>query len=93
MISHLLKECFILNEKIQDMLTKGVLQPDQKCDIASVNMVAIGSFEPTNIGPVISKTVEFRLINKVESSDGLILVATASGEMIRVHFDLINHDG
>ena len=56
-------------------------------------MVAFGSFKPTNIGPVISKTVEFRLINKVESSDGLILVATASGEMIRVHFDLINHDG
>ena len=28
MISHPLKECFILNEKIQDMLTKRVIQLD-----------------------------------------------------------------
>ena len=56
-------------------------------------MVAFGSFEPINIGPVKSKIVKFRLINKVESSDGLVSVTTAFGEMIRVHPNLINDDG
>ena len=75
------------------MLTKGVIQLNQKYDTALVNIVAFGSFEPINIGPVRSKMVEFRLINKVESSDGLVSVTTASGEVIRVHPDLISDDG
>ncbi|XXG41707.1 hypothetical protein AAC387_Pa01g2119 [Persea americana] len=64
MISHPSKECFNLKEKIEDMLTKGVIQLDKKCDFASVDMVAFGSFKPTNIGPFIPRTMEFRLINK-----------------------------
>ncbi|XXG56108.1 hypothetical protein AAC387_Pa03g3610 [Persea americana] len=92
MISHHLKECFILNERIQDMLAKGVIQLDQKCDIASVKMVAFGSFEPTNIGSIISKTVEFRPINKVENSDELVSITTSFGKVIRVHLDLISDD-
>ena len=84
MISHPLKECFILKEKIQDMLTKGIIQLDQKYDTASVNMVAFGSFEPVNIEPIRSKTVEFWLINKVESSNGLVAVTTTFGETIWV---------
>ena len=75
------------------MLTKGVIQLDQKCDMASVNTVAFGSFEIINIGPVRSKTIEFWLINKVKNSDGLVSVITTSGEVIRVHPDLINDDG
>ena len=59
----------------------------------SVNVVAFGSFEPTNIGPVIPKTIEFRLINEVENGDGLVSVTTASGEMMQVHPDLINDNG
>ena len=93
MISHPLKECFILKEKIQDMLMKGVIQLNQKCNTTSVNMVAFGSFEPTNILPVLPNTVEFRLINKVKNSNRLISVTIASGEMIWRHADLIIDDG
>ena len=93
MISYPLKECFILKEKIQDMLTKGVKHLDQKYDTASVNIMAFGLFEPINIGLVISKTIKFRLIHKVENSYGLVSVTTGSMEMIRVHPDLINDDG
>ena len=56
-------------------------------------MVAFGSFEPINIGLVRSKTVEFQLINKLESGHRLVSVITTSGEMIRVHPNLINDDG
>ena len=52
MISHPLKEYFILKEKIQDMLTKGVIQLDQKYDTTSFNMVSFGSFKPINIGSI-----------------------------------------
>ena len=54
----------------------------------SINIVAFGSFEPVR-----SKMVEFRLINKVNSSDGLVSITTAAGEMIQVHPDLINDEG
>ena len=75
------------------MLTKGVIQLDQKCDTALVNKTTFRSFEPTNIRHDISKTIEFKLSNKVKNSDGLISVTTSSGEVIRVHPDLINDDG
>ena len=74
------------------MLTKGVIQLDKKCDSSSVNMVAFRSFKPTNIEPFMLKKVEFRLMNKVENEDGLILVAMVSREEIRVHPDLINDE-
>ena len=74
------------------MLIIRVIQLDQKCNMLSVNMVAFGSFEPINIGHVRSKMVEFQLINKVENSDRLILVTTASGGVLRVYLDLINDD-
>ena len=93
MIFHPLKECFILKENMQDMLTKGIIQLDQKYDTASVNMVAFGSFKPINIEPIRSKTVEFRLINKVESNNGLVSVTTVCGETIWVHPDLIKDSG
>ena len=54
-------------------------------------MVAFGSFEPVNIEAIRSKTVKFRLIDKVE--DRLVSVATTSEEKIRVGHDLINDDG
>ena len=75
------------------MLTKGVIQLNKKCASTSVKMVTFGSFKPTNIGPFILKTVEFRLINKVKNGDGLVSITTASGEVIWVHHDLINDEG
>ena len=75
------------------MLTKGVIQLDKKCESAEVNIVAFGSFEPTNILLVIQKMIEFQLINKVEDGDGLVSVAIASGEVIQMHPDLINYEG
>ena len=92
MISHPLRECFALKEKVQDMLTRGIIQLDKKCDFASVNMVAFGSFAPTNIKPFMPKGVEFRLISEVKNEDGLIPVTTSSGEKIWVHLDLINNE-
>ena len=56
-------------------------------------MVSIGSFEPINIEHIKSKTVEFRLINKVESNDEFVSVTISSREMICVHPDLIKDDG
>ena len=75
------------------MLTKGVIQLDKKCDSALGEMVAFGSFKPTNIGPFIPKTMEFWPINKVENGDDLISVTTASGEVIWVNPNLIYDEG
>lgn len=67
MISHPLKECFILKEKINDMLTKGVIKLDKKYVPAAVNMVAFGSFAPTNIEPSQNQT---HISRKKEGKEG-----------------------
>lgn len=46
------------------MLAKGIIQLDKKCDTASINVVAFGSFEPIDVGPIVARTVEFRLIHE-----------------------------
>lgn len=61
-------------------------------DSASVNVVAFGSFKPTNIEHRAPKTIKFQLIDKIGNKDGLVLITISSWEEIRVHPDLINDD-
>ena len=89
MVSHPLNQCFVVREKINEMWKNGVITFDKNYGSASVNMISYGQ---TSKSPKRKITTSFKVVNKIEASEGLVPYPTPDGQPLWVHPDLLEDE-
>ena len=94
-ISHNIRDCYVLKDKIESLIAAGVITLHNMEKPVGVNTISMqfGTMQETSVQVEDhSKEVEFKLVNSAPKAKELSLVEVAGGEIMWVHHDLLKDE-